>query len=89
MTGPSNPPEESLPDQPMELTPDEVGFLELYRQSLSSRSGAVGLALARMIMTDGETAGLFEAWQAVPSEHRGLILHLLRKMGEACEDEGD
>lgn len=80
MTEASNPPEESLPDQAVHLTLDEAGFIEAYRNS-----SGVGLALARMVMTDGETAGLFEAWQAIPSDHRGLILHLLKKMGEACE----
>ena len=41
-----------------------------------------------MVMTDGDTAMLFEAWQAVPSEHRRLMIHPLRKMGEACELAG-
>ena len=85
MNDPSNPPGESVPDQVAELTPDEGAFIEAYRRS----KGSVGQVLARMILTDRETAALFYAWQAIPSEHRGLILHLLEKMGEACDGAGE
>ena len=84
MSSPSSPPGESVPDEVVDLTPDEAGFIEAYRHS-----GGVGHALARMVLTDGETADLFYAWQAIPSEHRGLILHLLKKLGEACEVTGE